>query len=193
MPNTDITFTNQALSLLGADPITLMTDTTVEGVTAALWYEETLAAMLASFDWQWATEEIDLGAATATTTLTDEWTTVYDMPATALRIVNIQHGGIDKVPYRRFGDKVFTNLDAAAEPTMWAVVDQVETDFPPYFRWAFVLELAWVFAGAVTENQELRAQIEQKRQQAWTVAYMADISGAPPRKAVVNRFSSNRR
>jgi hypothetical protein len=196
MAETDVTIVNKALSLIGEDVITLLTDSNIRAETANLHYTAAVEAALGSWDWTFAKTELDLGVPDVTQPLNGQWSRSHtiDTPGDVLRIVTLVLGNDDEVPYIRVGNRIFTNLDDAAEPVLIHIEDPGEANYPAYFVRYLVYMLAEIFAGAITENDEVRARMEQRRDDYWNKAIMSDQGGQPPRKAKIGRrFINSRR
>lgn len=82
-----VTIVNRALSLLGAEPITNLTDNTPEAQIANRFYDESRKSILSECLWNFATKRVLLNESTDTVAwILDEMNYLYQLPSDVIRI-----------------------------------------------------------------------------------------------------------
>ena len=139
---------SNAMVLLGASPISSLTEGT-EGVVANALYESTYYGLLASHSWRFATKKVSLSRLTATPL--NEFSYQFQLPTDTITVVR-DYDGSD---YEIFGDKLYSN-DKEVEIDYRYKIS--ETNLPDYFVLALQFLLAAQFAVPITDNTQ-RAQL----------------------------------
>lgn len=155
MALTHIDVCNQALVIIGAEPISSFTDGVTESIILANIYESTKEAELSAHTWRFATKQFELTAAAGTPV--GRWSIGYRLPNDLIRLIAVTLNG-QRIEYDRYGDYIYTNLTENDFPVVDYIFRASEADWLPYFRQAFVWKLAALMASAL-ERQA--ARIEQ--------------------------------
>lgn len=145
MARTAVSICNSALLLVGADEINAFTDNTSEAKLCASLYEDVKESLLQSYPWRFSLSQYDLGGALVDVPVIDNWTKIYQLPPTLLRVIAIE----DDEPYEVYGDKIYKNGSTCR---IIYQRDLAETEFPSYFVQALKYHLAKMFSMSLQED-----------------------------------------
>jgi len=146
---TAVEIVNQALVLLGAEPINSLADESAEANTANTLYPTCKAELLVRCPWRFAIKQATLARSTFTPTDAkgvEQWDFAYRMPADMLRMRSVR----GRPPYEIYGDLLYTNVDQVLID-YWR--DCEEAELPPDFVKALANRLAADMAVSITEDR----------------------------------------
>lgn len=148
---TDLDFVNAALGNLGVTPLTVLDNSTPEGVTALALYATTRDALLQSRAWTFACTRAALTLDAGVPAF--GYTYQYQLPNNALAVIACWQGdGISPIDdFKRELNFVLTNFAAPIFATVKVRVN--EASFPPLFSKALIAQLTADFAVPFTENR----------------------------------------
>ena len=181
---TETKIANMAIGKVGGKQIatgfTLDTDTTPDGLQAALHYEQTRDALLRSFVWRFATRRANLQMDSVVPAF--GWTTQFILPTDFLRMISVYIGEIenpsqiDETLYAVEGNKLLTNEETFGIRYIKKVTDV--TLFEPLFTEVLILQLAikLLYAIAGTDTVQLKQSIEMELRQTLGSARLVSLS-----------------
>lgn len=190
MARTRIDVCNEALAMVGADPIAALDDGSAEGQQCSAHYESTLGTALtvpggAPMRWRFATSQIDLVRLAATPT--GRWAYAYQAPPQLLQMHAVTQGGAP-VPFELYGDKVFSDQMDGLVADFTFRPD--EAAWPPHFAGCFAQDLAAKLALALNRDQQLAEQL--RRAVGWPGARTADSQSRSSPRLRATRLSGGR-
>lgn len=162
---------SNAMRLIGASSITDFSGTTAESATAGQFYQTTVNNWLSLYDWQFATETIQLSRLSEAPP--NAWQAAYSAPPDALKIQNVK---VDDRPisYDRFrgrihcnalvSDKVYCDYTAAVNCEFW----------PPYFLELVETALAAKFSMALAAKLDFKTSFNGDIETQFRLAKNAD-------------------
>jgi hypothetical protein len=146
---------NRALTFLGADVLSDLTDDTKEGRAVNRVYEQTRDALLRDHAWNFAIKRVSIAA--NTTSPVFEYTNAFDWPADCLRIIEadtLEEWAVE-------GRQIVTDASAPLDIVyVHRVTD--EALFDAKFIEAYALRLAADLAYDLTASQNIATLAEQK-------------------------------
>ena len=153
-----VTIVNRALSLLGAEPITDLTDDTPEAKIASRFYDESRKSILSEVLWNFAAKRAALNQVVVTPAwIKDGLNYVFQIPSDVIRIFGISS---DAVQWRLEQEYIYANSD---ELGIIYVFDQTDTTkFSASFTDAFADKLASDMAYAVLNSNTEAKQLLEK-------------------------------
>jgi hypothetical protein len=151
---------SRALVLIGANPISSLTEGT-EGVVANALYEPTYKALIASHSWRFATKKAQLSRLTEAPL--NEWLYQYQLPSDYIVAFRTQYNS----DYEVYGDKIYSDMSELYIEYRYRVS---EVMLPAPFELALEFLLAAQFAIPITDNSQ--------RAQVYTNLYEAQLARA---------------
>ncbi len=164
-----VSICNLALSNLGADNISALSDAGAEARACRQFYDQTLDALLQVYPWRFAGKTVSL--AEVTNTEVGKWGYAYRKPVDCLkpRWVRPEYSLADPAyqtqqqeifnPYDIEGDILFCNLSPAFLRYTAQITDP--TKFPPLFVESLSWHLAVRMAMPLTKDQGIRKEAYQ--------------------------------
>ena len=190
-----IDIAQQAMVLVGLQPLTSFDDKTDEALSANLLYEPVVTDCLSSHPWNFSTGQKILNRLTDTPI--DIWDAAYQLP-TDVKPLIIQTVTNDDVTirYDRFEDKIYTlDADVGEEDVLTATyqfrVD--EGDWPPYFSMYVVYRLASTFSLSIIRKGDIAQTLSQLAEQQFSRAKTRDSQAVTTNNIKLNRFANIRR
>lgn len=181
-----VTIVNRALSLLGAEPITSLSDNTPEAQIASRFYDTSRKAILSEAPWDFALKRDELNQ----TTDTVEWyenqeNFIFQLPSDIIRIWRISS---DSVNWRIEQEYLICDSD---EVGILYVFDQTDTTkYSPSFVDAFADKLAADMCYAViNSNTEAKLLLEKYEGQSLPKATAINAQTGTPREVDDNLWS----
>ena len=173
-----VTIINRGLSLLGAEPITDLTDNTVEAKIANRFYDISRKSILSECLWNFATkrETLNVIASPGLAYIEGNSNYVFQLPSDIIRIFAVSTNG----NWRIEGDRLITDTDEIGIKYVYDMTDT--TAFSASFTDAFADKLAADMAYAIlNSNTEAKLLLEKYDGQSLPKA-MAENSqeGTPP-------------
>jgi hypothetical protein len=181
-----VTIVNRALSLLGAEPITALTDNTPEAQIASRMYDESRKSILSEAPWTFALKRDELNQ----TTDTVEWyenqeNYIFQLPSDIIRIWRIN---ADSVNWRIEQEYLICDSD---EVGILYVFDQTDTTkYSSAFVDAFSDKLAADMCYAIiNSNTEAKMLLEKYEGQSLPKATAINAQTGTPREIDDNLWS----
>lgn len=147
---TKVSVASRALTMIGADPITSLSDGTAEAIAATQHYDSTVETEFSLYPWSFAKNQAALNLLVDTPAST--WEYAWQLPNELINVVRVEVND-NTIPFERFGSKIFCNEDADVVATY--VFRATETSWPPYFEDLIVHRLGAIFATAIAERPKL--------------------------------------
>ncbi len=189
---------NQALSLIGALPVTQVSQNAVEAIIANGVYDEIRKQGLAAHDWPFAMKQAELTRDDTFTSYRQRdaaYTAPEDMLTPFRAWINGHHAD-----FTAERDHILVDLSAyAGEPDTATVALEYKADVPegewyPGFRWYIAYRLASEMVGAIGGSAQAAGQMDQKAERQLAKARTEANDGrSPPRlKMRTSRLTSAR-
>jgi hypothetical protein len=173
MAANEIEICNAALSMLGASPITSLSDTDKRSVTCNLWYSRTRDNLLRSHPWGFALKraalELDLFAPSF------GYTSKFVLPVDYLRVYKMEYPDIE---YKIEGGSLLTNEDTIKLVYIAKITNPVL--FDPMFDHVLAVNLAHNMSYSLVQSVSLKAQLAQEIQILIRDARSADAQESSP-------------
>jgi hypothetical protein len=151
MPALDVSYSSDALLLLGAGTIAAFDEGTEKALVAGNLYPGIRDALLTKHPWRFTMKKVKL--ARETVTPASEWRHQYSFPADALLIRQLfDSAAVNAPPFREF--EIFDRKVLANPGDLWADYQYQpdEAQFPPYFVQLLKYALAADFAHSIVES-----------------------------------------
>lgn len=172
---TDIGLCSRALVMLGSIPIASFDDGSEESILAEVLYEPTLADLLASYPWKFATAEMTLPRLAAAPPADFKY--AYQLPADLLRVLSAGADGSTGLVYRIRERRLETDSDFV---TLSYIFRPDATQWPPHFTTALVTKLSAVFALPLTESSQRAQTMMAMAEDAFRRARLIDAQQQTP-------------
>jgi len=163
----EISICNDALIILGEDPITALTEDSKAGRLCNQFYASTRDALIRRHLWNFAMERVEL-AALSTAPLFG-FTSQYQLPSDFLRLVRLED---DLMPYKIEGQTI-----QVSDSSLKIVYLKQITDpnlFDELFREALSANLAWKMARPLTDSTSTVEEAKQNFKDAMSEARTMD-------------------
>lgn len=173
MAATFVSIANRALTLLGAQPITSLSDDTKEARACNRMFEQSRDQVLRGHPWNFAMTRVALAA--NTTAPVFEFTNAFDWPSDCLRIIECDTLEEWIVEGRQIVTK-------AAAPLNVVYIKQITdpTFFDALFVEAYALRLAADIAYDITASQQVLSNMEELYARKLAEARLVDAQEALP-------------
>ncbi len=190
-----IDIAQQAMVLVGLQPLTSFDDKTDEALSANLLYETVVKDCLSQHTWNFATGQKVLNRLADTPV--DIWDAAYQLPTDVepLIVQTLTNDDVT-VQYDRYEDKVYTlDAEVSSEDTLVATYQfrADEDDWPPYFVMYVVYRLASTFALSIIRKGDIAQSLSQLAEQQFTRAKTRDSQAVTTNKIKLSRFANIRR
>jgi len=180
---------NKALLLVGANTISSFAQSTTESIVANSLYESTLEDLLTRVRWRFSTKQVQLSK--SATNPDARYESSYALPTDAF-LVNTITVSDAPIVYDRYGQFIYTNTTSSDTVIADYTYQPSESTFPPYFKQTLVFELASIFAGAITRNDQLAQMYEGRAMRQLKIAKSIDAQAQTNRGLNMSRFKNNR-
>jgi hypothetical protein len=174
-----VTIVNRGLSLLGAEPITDLTDNTPEANIASRFYDESRKSILSECLWNFATkrEALNIIASPGLAYIENQNNFVFQLPSDIIRIFAVSCATCD---WRIERDTLITDTDEIGIKYVYDLTDT--TAFSSSFVDAFADKLASDMAYAIlNSNTEAKLLLEKYNSQSLPKAMTENAQeGTPP-------------
>ena len=152
---------NKALTLVGAPPITSITQDTNNARILTTVYEVSLRSILSECKWNFATKRVNLSVSTETLAWTDVGETIiYIKPTDIIRIFGVN---APNIRWREEGDFIIS--DSSGLGLRYVAFVDDPTKFPGLFTDAFVDKLASDIAYQIVNSSSLGEKYLKKFEQ----------------------------
>ena len=175
MASTFVSISNRALTFLGAQPITSLSDDTKQARACNLMYEQSRDQVLRGHPFNFATKRVALAA--DTTAPVWYFTNAFTWPSDCLRILEVD----TTEEWVIEGKKIVSD---AAAPLNIVYTSQVTdtTEFDTLFVEAYALRLASDIAYEITASQTVLSNMEELYARKLAEARLIDAQEAQPAK-----------
>lgn len=194
----DVTICNMALSHIGKDTISLLTESSVQAEACNTFYETSRDAALEAVDWNFARHRI--GLAKLVEAAPDGWTFAYAYPANCVRILRLGHPlRRPRVPYRfevalnNAGDEKVVLADVEGAKAVYTRRITNENLFPPMFVEMFAYKLASAIAIPLTRSPEIAESMEKMFNLKKSIAAAQSMNEGDEDETVESEFVAARR
>lgn len=152
---TKTAISNQAIAALGVGKLItdFDTDTTIEGKTCRLFYDQARDSLLVALPWPFAKKQSALSL--VANDPNDAWSYSYQIPNDNLRLIRIVPLTVgvdvptdDEIPFRRYEDKIYCNEENAVLEHVFQNDDP--STYPPSFSMALTYLLASMIAPRIS-------------------------------------------
>lgn len=181
MPSVDLTHINAALTRIGEDPITSLTQGGAAANTALNNYENLVKAALCSrFRFATKIETLNLLDPDVHGDPPEPWGHAYQLPTTdLLQIRTVKSGGVP-IAYEKMGTKVFCDVGEDADVIAVYVWRVPEAQWPPDFAEALTIQLEALFLRAVGERHDEAKDRDKDARRAFSTARTNDSQSQTP-------------
>jgi hypothetical protein len=180
-----VSICQQALVLIGAQPIVTLEDTTTEGIACSTLYEPTVEDELSQYRWRFATK-IELATASLTAPLT-KWGSAYQIPSTCLVLSTVYING-QPIDFDRYEDEVWCNATAADEVYIEGIFRVSEATWPPFFERLIVYRMAAQLAHSIAAQVDTSDLLDRRAIRHAALARNRDAQGRTATKIDTSRF-----
>jgi hypothetical protein len=155
-----VTIVNRALSLLGAEPITNLTDDTPDANIANRFYDQSRVSVLEECLWNFAAKRAELNIAVVTPAwIKDGLNYTFQIPSDVIRIFGISS---DNISWRLEGEIIYADSDELGILYVYDLEDT--TKFSASFTDAFADKLAADMAYSVNNSTTSARELLEKYQ-----------------------------
>lgn len=172
-----VSICNLALSNLGKQNISDLSEATAEARACNQFYAHTRDTLLQGYPWSFAGKTASLGE--IANDRPDEWEYAYQRPTDCLKVRHVQDEagiftGQNAAPYGIEGSRIYCNLSPALLHYTFRLTDP--TQYSPLFIEALAWHLAVRLAMPLTRDPKIRADAFQLAMQTQGAAEMADAN-----------------
>jgi hypothetical protein len=171
MPLTKFDICTQALTQIGADPITDFNGGSQESETCSYLYQPTVDNWLSMYPWRFATKQTVLSRnVTAPTTI---WTGSYAQPGDMITLQAVSIASVN-IPFDRYENKIFCNASATDTVHGIYIYSISESFWPAYFVQLIELALMEKLAFALPSKLDLKEAMAKRVDAQYRMAKAAD-------------------
>lgn len=190
MSLTDVEVCSSALAMIGANPISSLTDGNAEAKICAAIYEITVRDAISTYRWRFASGQEQLNR------LKDEpiagrWDGAYQKPPELLTLSAVRVGG-RAIRYEIMGDNIYCETDSDTEVFAEGSYRVDESKWPPYFTKLIELRLASQLAQSLAERTDLANSMDAQAMRQASIARTADSQSRTARHLNISRFTARR-
>lgn len=174
MPASAVSICQQALVMIGAQPIASLDDDSTEGIACRTLYEPTTTDELAQYRWRFATgmEQITrLATAPAT-----KWGAAYQLPPLCLVPSTVYVNG-KPIDFDRYEDNIYCDAAEADEVFLEGVYRVDEQFWPPFFERLIVYRMAAQLAHSVAGQVDTSDLLDRRSIRHAAMARNRDAQG----------------
>ena len=172
---TEVEICSNALLLLGAQPISNMTDNSDRALLCASLYPTTRDSLLRSHTWACATKRVVLAPDAGSPV--GDYSHAFTLPADFLRLLSVGEYGHEE-DHRIEGRKILTNSDSCM--LRYVFRNETPATWDAMLVEAMVLRMAASMAYAVTQSSSLQDALERKYELFMKRARSVDALDDPP-------------
>jgi|DEB0MinimDraft_12_1074336.scaffolds.fasta_scaffold06674_4 hypothetical protein len=190
--DSDIKVTNAALSLIGIPPIVSFIENSATADAANRAYADTLEAVISLYPWRFAQETATLVRVADVPPY--PWEGFYQLPSDAKNLRTVYIGDF-KAPFDVFGRLVAVRVQATSSEVVKATYSVMvnPSEWPGYFREAFIMKLAARLSLPLTMDFDLSGQFEQRSEIQLRRAKSIDAQGRTQPRLDTKAFIRARR
>lgn len=193
--NSSIDVINAALTRVGEEPITSITEASSGAKIANANYDHIVEAALSDHPWKWASRTAVLNMLDAAVhgTAPQPWTETWQLPADLGALRSVEVAG-KPIKYKMMSDKLFAAQGTGAELVAFYTWSPPEADWPAWFTEYVVQRLEAVFLRGIGERySEADAREESAEKLALPRAKRRDAMNEPPKDPYVSGVLRARR
>lgn len=170
MTTSRIAIVNNALAELGQTALTGLSDAALSAEVQATVYDTVYEALLGRVPWRFAMRKAQLSREVAVPL--NEWSYQFVLPAQCLRVV----ATYPNISYEIYEQKLFANTTELAIDYIHKVT---EAALPATYAVALHLKLAAAMCMALTQDKELKKELDGKANMQLAVAMSSDAMQRP--------------
>lgn len=174
MSATAVSICQQALVMIGAQPIASLDDATTEGIACRTLYEPTVRDELSQYRWRFASgiEQVNrLEAAPPT-----KWEAAYQMPPACLVPVTVYVN--DKpIDFDRYEDNIWCNASVSDEVFLEGIYRVDEQFWPPFFVQTVAYRMAANLAHSIAGQVDTAELLDRRAIRHAALARNRDAQG----------------
>lgn len=186
---TDVEICQQALIMIGAQPINSFADQSTESTACNALYEDTVRDELARYPWRFATGQEQLSRLTDAPSAV--WDAAYTLPGTCLRPDTV-YVNSRPVDFDRYQNKIFCNATTSDAVYLEGVYRVPEATWPPYFTMLMVLRLASALAHSIAGQVETADYLDRRAVRHAAAARAQDAQSRTTQRLELGRLTDGR-
>lgn len=189
MAVTSLQICQQALVVIGAQPIASFDDGTTESIACSNLYENTVRDELSQYRWRFATNQVQLSR------LVDfpsaKWKAAYQLPPGCLAVATVF---VNDIPtdFDRYEDNIFCNALESDVVILEGTFYVDEQFWPPYFVQMIVYRIASQLAHSIAAQTDTSQMLDQMAIRHSRLARNRDAQGRTAPKIDTSRLINTR-
>jgi hypothetical protein len=189
MSATAVSICQQALVMIGAEPISSLDDDTTEGVACRTLYEPTARDELSQYRWRFATgmEQMSRLADTPAT----KWSAAYQVPPNCLVLSTVYVNG-NPIRFDRYEDNVYCDASETDEVFAEGIYRVDEQFWPPYFERLMVYRMASQLAHSIAAQVDTSELLDRRALRHAALARTRDAQGRTATRINTTRLIKGR-
>ena len=184
---------NAALTRIGVPKVNSFLETSIASRTGNVMFEDILEAGLCEYPWRFATRRVTLIRSGSTPP--GEFEGMYTIPTSVRHVQKVYEDDVRSAKFEIFEREVAVNV-TATDTTVVSVDGTVmvsPSEWPGYFRQAFIKYLAGEIAMPITQDERLAAGLQQAGAMALAKAASRDSQSRTPPRVDTKMFIRQRR
>jgi len=181
---------NNALYLIGAEPLTAFTDDSAQANVAEAIYEDTIRAALETHRWRFAAMQEDLVRLTSAPA--HRFDAAYAYPDDFVHMIGVFIND-NPIEYDRYDSMIYCNAASTDTVTADFIYRADEADWPSSFRIGVQFRLAETFAMTLARDGAMSKLMETRGDVAMARARRIDSQQQTTKKLNTSRFITQRR
>lgn len=174
MSNTAVSICQQALVMIGANPISSFSDSTTEGIACQALYEGTVEDELSQYKWRFASGIQQLNRLADAPAA--KWGAAYQLPPECLTPSTVYING-NPIDFDRYEDMIFCNAGTNDEVFLEGVYRVDEQFWPAYFVRTVVYRLASHLAHSIAAQVDTADLLDRRAIRHAALARNRDAQG----------------
>lgn len=179
----------QALVLIGAQPLTSFDDGTTESIACSNLYENTARDELGQYRWRFASNQVQLSRLVDVPSA--KWEAAYQLPPECLSISTVYVNDIP-IDFDRYEDNVFCNAEVEDVVILEGTFRVDEQFWPPYFVQMMVYRIASQLAHSIAAQVDTSDLLDQRAMRHARMARNRDAQGRTAPKIDTSRLINTR-
>lgn len=189
MAVTSLQICQQALVVIGAQPLTSFDDGTTEAIACLNLYENTARDELSQYRWRFASNQVQLSRLVDVPSA--KWDAAYQLPPECLAITTVYVNDIP-IDFDRYEDNVFCNAEATEVVILEGTFRIDEQYWPPYFVQMMVYRIASQLAHSIAAQTDTSQMLDQMAVRHSRFARNRDAQGRTAPKIDTSRLINTR-
>ena len=179
----------QALVVIGAQPLTSFDDGTTESIACSNLYENTARDELSQYRWRFASNQVQLSRLVDVPSA--KWDAAYQLPPECLAITTVYVNDIP-IDFDRYEDNVFCNAEVSDVVILEGTFRIDEQYWPPYFVQMMVYRIASQLAHSIVAQTDTSQMLDQMAVRHSRFARNRDAQGRTAPKIDTSRLINTR-